>query len=122
MHGRRFWRRDVLGMLGASAALWSCGGALWAQESQVPKLGRYRVENATMWMRDLLLESASDYAVYEARGGPLYGRGTYSFDGQSVRFLTGPFWTMGYRGSSTVRADGSYRIILGNTVMATSID
>jgi hypothetical protein len=93
-----------------------------AQENfAAPRRGRYRVENAAGWNRDLVIENDTDYAVYEARNGPLYGRGTYSFDGRYVRFLPGPYHTMGYWGSSFVQPDGKHRIRLG-TAEATSLD
>ena len=114
-------RRHAVRLL-AAGCLCGAGGAAWAQQAQAPRIGRYRVQNATTWMRDLVIESAGDYAVYEILNGPLYGRGTYSFDGQSVRVLTGPFYTMGYRGSSFVQSDGRHRLNLGNTVIAVSSD
>jgi hypothetical protein len=122
MQGEGLRRRSVLVMLAAAASACGLCGVADAQQFRAPKIGRYRVDNLTGWIRDLVIESDRDYAVYELRDGPLYGRGTYSFDGRSVRFLTGPFYTMGYSGSSFVRQDGKHYIRLGNQVDAISMD
>ncbi|MEA2990565.1 MAG: hypothetical protein QOG83_3276 [Alphaproteobacteria bacterium] len=115
-------RRGLLTGLAASvAALLATRRHAGAQDYVPPKIGRYKVEGM-FWTRDLVIEDATNYAVYEARNGPFYGRGTYSFDGRSVRFLTGPFYEMGYRGSSIIGDDGKHRIRLGNTSDAIFLD
>lgn len=118
-----FSRRGLVRLLAAGAASWSLP-ARAQQNYQPPRTGRYRVYrhtyNLQSWIRDLVIESASNYAVYELNNGPLYGRGTYRFDGSIVKFLTGPFYELGYSGSSYVRPDGKHYLRLGNTVEAIS--
>lgn len=119
-------RRHVAFRMLAIAGAWLLpSGIGHAQERdyQPPKLGRYKVESGStgIWTRDLVIENDKDYTLYEARNGPFYGRGTYSFDGRYVRFLSGPFHAMGVWGSSYRLPDGKHSMRLGG-FEATSMD
>jgi hypothetical protein len=115
-------RRSALKASAAAGAWLVLGSASRSQENFAPpKLGRYKVEGVTGWIRDLVIENEKDYTVYEARNGPFYGRGTYSFDGRYVRFQSGPYYEMGAWGSSFRLDDGKHRMRLGG-FEATSLD
>ena len=111
----------------ASASLLALRKIADAQEAVAPPRRRYKVlmnpqgygvhAGGTVHIRDLSIDSDTEYTVYHVPGGEVYGRGTYKFDGKYVRFLTGPFYEMGYWGTSTSSPDG-HIIRLGATVHA----
>jgi hypothetical protein len=115
-------RRSALKALAAAVPWPMLGGSSRAEQNFAPpKLGRYKVEGTAGWIRDLVIENHKDYTVYEARNGPLYGRGTYNFDGRYIRFQSGPYYEMGAWGSSWREPDGRHRMRLGG-FEATSLD
>ncbi len=124
MHRKQFGRRAALKTLAGAAAWLGSGTGASAQRPQAPRVGHYRVWRVTnttrFWIRDLVIENATEYSVYESNRRALQGRGTFTFDGQNARFLTGPFHELGYGGRSFVRSDGKHVIQLGNSVEAVS--
>jgi hypothetical protein len=111
-------RRAVFLLAGICVSI--AGGVAAEEQAQAPRIGRYRVWINGTWQRNLVIEDAGAYAVYEQPGGALYGRGTYTFDGTYARFPTGPFNTLGWWGRSFVRPDGKHSIRLSRYAEAIS--